>query len=292
MKPAPFDYYAPTDMGEALSILAEHGDNAKLLAGGQSLMPMMNMRLATPPVVVDINRVAGLDGIAQAPDGALTIGAMTRQRAIERSSTIRQHSPLMADAMPLLGHFQIRNRGTIGGSVVHADPAAELPAVLMALEAEFALRNAERERVVPADAFFVTFLTTATEPDELLTEIRLPAWSATWGWDIQEVSRRQGDFALVGSVAMVQVDDAETCRAARLVLFGVGETPVRVASAEARMLGQHLDDALLREVEGIVTEALEPEGDIHASATYRQEVGGVMARRTLQQARLRAMGSA
>ena len=292
MKPAPFDYYAPTDMGEALSILAEHGDDAKLLAGGQSLMPMMNMRLATPPVVVDINRVAGLDGIAQAPDGALTIGAMTRQRAIERSSTIRQHSPLMADAMPLLGHFQIRNRGTIGGSVVHADPAAELPAVLMALEAEFALRNAERERVVPADAFFVTFLTTATEPDELLTEIRLPAWSATWGWDIQEVSRRQGDFALVGSVAMVQVDDAETCRAARLVLFGVGETPVRVASAEARMLGQHLDDALLREVEGIVTEALEPEGDIHASATYRQEVGGVMARRTLQQARLRAMGSA
>jgi CO/xanthine dehydrogenase FAD-binding subunit len=292
MKPAPFDYYAPTDMGEALSILAEHGDDAKLLAGGQSLMPMMNMRLATPPVVVDINRVAGLDGIAQAPDGGLTIGAMTRQRTIERSSTIRQHSPLMADAMPLLGHFQIRNRGTIGGSVVHADPAAELPAVLMALEAEFALRNAERERVVPADAFFVTFLTTATEPDELLTEIRLPAWSAAWGWDIQEVSRRQGDFALVGSVAMVQVDDAETCRAARLVLFGVGETPVRVASAEARMLGQHLDDALLQEVEGIVTEALEPEGDIHASATYRKEVGGVMARRTLQQARLRAMGSA
>jgi CO/xanthine dehydrogenase FAD-binding subunit len=292
MKPAPFDYYAPTDMGEALSILAEHGDDAKLLAGGQSLMPMMNMRLATPPVVVDINRVAGLDGIAQAPDGGLTIGAMTRQRTIERSSIIRQHSPLMADAMPLLGHFQIRNRGTIGGSVVHADPAAELPAVLMALEAEFALRNAERERVVPADAFFVTFLTTATEPDELLTEIRLPAWSAAWGWDIQEVSRRQGDFALVGSVAMVQVDDAETCRAARLVLFGVGETPVRVASAEARMLGQHLDDALLQEVEGIVTEALEPEGDIHASATYRKEVGGVMARRTLQQARLRAMGSA
>jgi CO/xanthine dehydrogenase FAD-binding subunit len=292
MKPAPFDYYAPTDMGETLSILAEHGDDAKLLAGGQSLMPMMNMRLATPPVVVDINRVAGLDGIAQAPDGGLTIGAMTRQRTIERSSIIRQHSPLMADAMPLLGHFQIRNRGTIGGSVVHADPAAELPAVLMALEAEFALRNAERERVVPADAFFVTFLTTATEPDELLTEIRLPAWSAAWGWDIQEVSRRQGDFALVGSVAMVQVDDAETCRAARLVLFGVGETPVRVASAEARMLGQHLDDALLQEVEGIVTEALEPEGDIHASATYRKEVGGVMARRTLQQARLRAMGSA
>jgi CO/xanthine dehydrogenase FAD-binding subunit len=291
MKPAPFDYYAPTEVAEALSILAEHGDDAKLLAGGQSLMPMMNMRLATPQVVVDINRIAGLDGVRPLPDGGLIIGAMTRQRMIERSSDIRQHCPLMADAMPLLGHFQIRNRGTIGGSVVHADPAAELPAVLLALDAELVLRNAERERVVPADAFFVTFLTTATEPDELLMEIRLPAWSTAWGWNIQEVSRRQGDFALVGSVAMVQVDEAETCREARLVLFGVGDTPVRVASAEAKLVGQRLDDALLQEVADIVTEALEPEGDIHASATYRKEVGGVMARRTLQQARLRAMGA-
>lgn len=290
MKPAPFDYYAPIEVSETLSILAEHGDDAKLLAGGQSLMPMMNMRLATPQVLVDINRVAGLDGIAQASDGALTIGAMTRQRTIERASDIRQYSPLLADAMPLLGHVQIRNRGTIGGSVVHADPAAEIPAVLMALEAELVLRHAERQRVVPAHDFFVTFLTTATEPDELLTEIRLPAWSAAWGWDIQEVSRRQGDFALVGSVAMVQVDDADTCRAARLVLFGVGETPVRVASAEATMVGQRLDDALLQEVAEMVTGVLEPEGDIHASSLYRKEVGGVMARRTLQQARRRAKG--
>jgi CO/xanthine dehydrogenase FAD-binding subunit len=291
MKPAPFDYYAPGNMDEALFILAEHGDDAKLLAGGQSLMPMMNMRLATPQAVVDMNRVAGLDGIELASTGGLTIGAMTRQRTLERSHQIRQHCPLMADAMPLLGHFQIRNRGTIGGSVVHADPAAELPAVLMALEAELVLRNAERERVVPADSFFLTFLTTATEPDEILTEIRLPPWSPEWGWDVQEVSRRQGDFALVGSVAMVQMDGAETCRAARLVLFGVGDTPVRVVSAETRMVGQRLDDALLQEVAEIVSEALEPEGDIHASAMYRKEVGGVMARRTLQQARLRAMGT-
>ncbi|ETW93996.1 MAG: hypothetical protein ETSY1_36770 [Candidatus Entotheonella factor] len=291
MKPAPFDYYAPSSVDEALALLAEHGDDAKLLAGGQSLMPMMNMRLATPQVVVDINRIDGLAGIAQASDGGLTIGAMTRQRTVERSDEVRQRCPLLTDAMPWLGHFQIRNRGTIGGSVVHADPAAELPAVMVAMEAELVLRSAERERVVPADEFFVTFLTTATEPDELLTEIRLPAWSAAWGWDIQEVSRRQGDFAMVGSVAMVQVDEAETCRAARLVLFGVGETPVRVASAEARMVGQRLDDALLQEVADIVTEALEPEGDIHASATYRKEVGGVMARRTLQQARQRAAGA-
>ncbi len=291
MKPAAFDYYAPTEVDEALAVLAEHGDDAKLLAGGQSLMPMMNMRLATPQVVVDINRVAGLDGVTPTSDGGLTIGAMTRQRTLERAPEIRQHCPVMADAMPLLGHFQIRNRGTIGGSVVHADPAAELPAVLMALEAELVLRSAEHERVVPADEFFVTFLTTATEPDELLTEIRLPAWSTAWGWDVQEVSRRQGDFALVGSVAMVQVDAAETCQAARLVLFGVGDTPVRVASAEARMAGQRLDDAVLQEVADIVTEALEPEGDIYASATYRKEVGGVMARRTLQQARQRALGS-
>ncbi len=291
MKPAPFDYYAPTEVGEALAILAEHGDDAKLLAGGQSLMPMMNMRLATPQVVVDINRIAGLDGVAQISDGGLTIGAMTWQRTIERSPDIRQHCPVMADAMPLLGHFQIRNRGTIGGSVVHADPAAELPAVLMAIEAELVLRSAERERIVPADEFFVTFLTTATEPDELLTEIRLPAWSDAWGWNIQEVSRRQGDFALVGSVAMVQINAAETCQAARLVLFGVGDTPVRVASAEATLVGKRLDDTVLQEVAEVVTDALEPEGDIHASATYRKEVGGVMARRTLEQARLRAQGS-
>ncbi len=290
MKPAPFDYHAPTELGEALAILAEHGDDAKLLAGGQSLMPMMNMRLATPQVVVDINRIAGLDGIVSSSEGGLSIGAMARQRTIERSAEVRQCNPLLADAMPWIGHFQIRNRGTIGGSVVHADPAAELPAVLVALEAELVLNNAERERVVPADAFFETFLTTATEPDEILTEIRLPAWSA-WGWDIQEVSRRQGDFALVGSVAMVQVDDAHTCQAARLVLFGVGETPVRVHDAESRLLGQQLDDALLQEVTEIVADALEPEGDIHASAIYRKEVGGVMARRTLQQARARATGN-
>jgi len=289
MKPAPFDYYAPTDIDEALDLLTAHGDDAKLLAGGQSLMPMMNMRLATPQVVVDINRIPELSGIALAPDGGLTLGAMTRQRTIERSSDIRQQCPVMADALPLLGHFEIRNRGTIGGSVVHADPAAELPAVLMALEAELVLRNAERERVVPVDEFFVTFLTTATEPDELLTEIRLPAWSPAWGWNIQEVSRRQGDFALVGSVAMLQIDDADICRAARLVLFGVGDRPVRVADAEASMIGQRLDDPRLQTVAEIVTEALDPEGDIHASATYRKEVGGVMARRTLQQARLRAL---
>ena len=292
MKPAPFDYYAPTDIDDALAILAAHGDDAKLLAGGQSLMPMMNMRLATPQVVVDINRIPELSGIAPAANGGLTIGAMTRQRAIERSSDIRQHCPLMADAMSLLGHVQIRNRGTIGGSVAHADPAAELPAVLMALEAELVLRNAEGQRVAPVDEFFVTFLTTAVEPDELLTEIRLPAWSPAWGWNIQEVSRRQGDFALVGSVAMLQIDDGDICRAARLVLFGVGDTPVRVADAEASLIGQRLDDVQLQAAAEIVAEALEPEGDIHASAAYRKEVGGVMARRTLQQARLRAVGSA
>lgn len=292
MKPAPFDYYAPAALDEALSILAEHGDDAKLLAGGQSLMPMMNMRLATPQVVVDINRLAGLDGIARSAEGGLTIGAMARQRTVERSDVVRQHNPLLVDAMPWIGHFQIRNRGTIGGSVVHADPAAELPAVLVALEAELVLRSAEGERVVPADGFFETFLTTVTEADELLTEIRLPAWPAGWGWDIQEISRRQGDFALVGSVAMVHVDDADTCRAARLVLFGVGETPVRVHEAESHLIGQRLDDARLEEVAQIVADALDPEGDIHASAIYRKEVGGVMARRTLQQARVRSGNAA
>lgn len=288
MKPAPFDYFAPTELSEALALLAQHGDEAKILAGGQSLMPMLNMRLATPQVVVDVNRIAALDYHTPRSDGSLAIGALARQRQLERASLVQEQQPLLAAALPFIGHFQIRNRGTIGGSLVHSDPAAELPAVSAALEADFVVQSAQGQRVVAAEDFFVTYLTTAVEPDEILTEIRLPAWPSGWGWSIQEVCRRAGDFALVGAVSLLQVDPDNVCQAARLVLFGVDGTPVRVRRAEDALVGQRVDDNALREVEQIVAAELDPESDIHASAAYRKEVGGVMARRTLAEALDRA----
>jgi CO/xanthine dehydrogenase FAD-binding subunit len=284
MKPAPFEYFAPTDITEALDLLAHYGDDAKILAGGQSLMPLMNMRLARPRVLLDINRLTELAYISPGPDGALTIGALTRQRAVERASVVQTHLPPLAAVMPSLGHFQIRNRGTIGGSLVHADPAAELPALCLALEAELILRSAERQRTVKAADFFVTYLTTAIEPDELLVDIRFPAWNPQWRWGFQEVCRRQGDFALVGAVTLLQMDVDAICQAARLVMFGVGSTPLRLPRAEEILSGQRLDRRLLDQVANVVAAELQPDGDMHASAEYRQEVGGVVARRALEAA--------
>jgi CO/xanthine dehydrogenase FAD-binding subunit len=290
MKPAPFEYFAPTDLAEALALLAQYGDEAKVLAGGQSLMPLMNMRLARPHVIIDINRIAERAYIAQTPEGGFAIGALTRQRAVERSSLVRDRQPLLAAAMPLIGHVQIRNRGTVGGSIVHADPAAELPALSLALEAEFVLQSATQQRVMKAEEFFVTYLTTAIEPVELLTEVRLPAWTRAWHWGLREVCRREGDFAIVGAVSLLQIDDNDTCQAARLTMFGVGGTPIRLRRAEEVLRGRLLDGKTLDEAAKVVSEELEPDADMHASAVYRKEVGGVLARRTLEMARKQAKG--
>ena len=290
MKPAPFEYFAPTDLAEALDLLDRFGDEAKVLAGGQSLMPLMNLRLARPRLLIDINRLPSLASLSPAGDGRLAIGALTRQRAIERSAMLRERHPLLAAAMLLIGHFQIRNRGTVGGSLVHADPAAELPALAIALGAELVLRGADRERVVPADAFFVSYLTTVIQPSELLTEVRLPAWTPGTGWAIEEMCRRQGDFALVGAIALVWLDAAERCRDARITLFGVGGAPVRMRQAEERLRGCPLAARDQAEAARLVVEALEPDADLHASAEYRKEVGGVLTRRALQAALLRAKG--
>jgi aerobic carbon-monoxide dehydrogenase medium subunit len=284
MKPAPFEYFAPTDMTEALDLLSHYGDEAKILAGGQSLMPLMNMRLARPSVLVDINRLAALSHIFLDAHGALAIGALTRQRTIERDSLIQTYYPLLAAVMPSLGHFQIRNRGTIGGSIVHADPAAELPALCLALEAEFVLRSAVGQRTINATDFFRTYLTTAIEPVELLVDICFPPWQAQWRWGFQEVCRREGDFALVGAVAVLQMDDDAVCQAARLTMFGVGGTPVRPQRAEEMLSGQRLDGRVLDQLANVVTTELEPDSDIHASAEYRREVGGVVARRAVAMA--------
>jgi CO/xanthine dehydrogenase FAD-binding subunit len=290
MKPPPFEYFAPEDPEEALDLLAQYGDEAKILAGGQSLMPLLNMRLARPRVVVDINRLADLAFIARGANGGLTIGALTRQRAIERSSVVQTDQPMLAAAMPLIGHFQIRNRGTIGGSIVHADPAAELPALSLALEAEFVLHSSTQRRVVQAADFFVTYLTTALEPVEMLTEIRLPAWEPHWQWGFQEVCRREGDFALVGAVAMLWMSDDALCQAARLAMFGVGGTALRLQTAEELLSDRRIDARMLDEVSTLVATELEPDSDLHASAAYRQEVGGVVARRALEAALGQARG--
>ena len=287
MKPAPFDYYCPETLDEAAGLLEQHGDDGKVLAGGQSLMPLMSLRLARPSVIVDLNRVSGLDGIDANGDGGLHIGALTRQRALERDAGLPARNPLLAAAVPLIGHFQIRNRGTVGGSLVHADPAAELPAVTVALGADFVLTSAGGERVVSADDFYLGYMATACEANEVLTEIRVPAWKAGRLWAIEEVSRRKGDFAMVGVALWADMDGAN-CADARIILFGVGGRPVRVEKAEQRLQGAALDDATLKDIERIVFEELEPDSDIHASALYRKEVGGVLTRRALHAAAERA----
>lgn len=290
MKPAAFEYFAPTTIEEALDLLARYGDEAKILAGGQSLMPLMNMRLARPRVLVDVNRLSALSHISLDADGTMTIGALTRQRAVERASLIRMHYPLLAAVMPSIGHFQIRNRGTIGGSIVHADPAAELPAVCLALDAELVLRSAARQRTVNAADFFLTYLTTAIEPVEMLVDIRFPSWKPQWRWGFQEVCRRQGDFALVGAVAVLQMDDDAVCQAACVTMFGVGGTPVRLPRAAEMLSGQRLDAPVLGQLASVVAAELEPDSDIHASAEYRREVGGVVARRAVETALGHARG--
>ncbi len=283
MKPAKFEYFAPSSLAEALELLGEHGDDAKVLAGGQSLMPMLNMRLAQPKVVIDINRVPGLDYISPTPEDGLAIGALTRQRTVEKSDVIRERIPVLAAAIPSIGHFQIRNRGTVGGSISHADPAAELPAICFALGGELVLSSASNQRVLKAEDFFLAPLTTAIRPEELLTEIRLPARTEEWRWGFEEVCRRQGDFAMVGAVSLLEMDGG-VCKSACITMFGVGGTPLRISRAEEALLGNPISDSALRDVSQIVSEELDPDSDIHASAAYRKEVGGVIARRTVEAA--------
>jgi carbon-monoxide dehydrogenase medium subunit len=288
MKPAVFEYFAPATLDETLELLHQHGDEAKILAGGQSLMPLMNLRLARPKVIVDINRLSGLDEIASTADGTLAIGALTRLRAVEKSALVRQQNPLLAAAMPLIGHFQIRNRGTIGGSLAHADPAAELPAATVLLGCEFSLARKSGVRVVPAADFFLGYMATAIDPRELLTEIRFPGWRAGTVWAFDEISRRKGDFALVG-VALSAELDGDTIQDIAIVMFGVSGKPHRIAAAASVLKGHRVDQEALRALAQAVAEELEPDSDIHASAAYRKEVGGVLARRALQSALSRSV---
>lgn len=284
MKPAAFQYAAPTTVEETLALLRVHGAEGKVLAGGQSLVPLINMRLARPAVLIDLNGVKALDYIRE-DGGEVAIGAMTRQRTAERSPVVARALPLLAAALPLVGHLQIRTRGTIGGSIAHADPSGELPAVLAALEGTVVVRGRGTRRL-RADTFFVSYLSTALRPDELLVEVRFPAHDRH-GTAFLEVARRHGDYALVGVAAVVLMAGGR-CTQARLALTGVGPTPVRIPEAEAAVTDQTLTEGVLAEVRKIVSDRVDPDSDIHASAAYRKDVAGVLAQRALRAAAERA----
>jgi carbon-monoxide dehydrogenase medium subunit len=289
MKPAPFKYYVPTTVEEALVHLSEYGYDAKALAGGQSLIPTMNFRLAQPSVLVDLNNIPELFYVHPDENGGLRIGAMTRESQVEHSPLVAERAPLLHETMPHIAHPQIRNRGTIGGTLAHADPAAELPAVSVALNGRFRLRSQARERWVAADEFFIGFFTTALEPDELLVEVALPSLSPRTGWSFQEIARRHGDYALVGVAAVVTLDDKDRCQQARLVFLSVGDGPVEAHQATEILTGQIPSPEAIRAAAETAAKAdVDPGSDIHASAEYRRHLVQVLARRALEQAVRRA----
>jgi CO/xanthine dehydrogenase FAD-binding subunit len=290
MKPPPFDYYAPASADEALELLARHGGDARLLAGGQSLVPLLNFRLSAPAVLVDLNRAAGLAYIKE-ENGRVRLGAMTRQREIEFSPLVTSRLPLLAEATRWAGHLPTRTRGTIGGSIAHADPAAEYPAVATALDAELVIRGPAGERVARPAEFFQGLMTTALAPGEMLVEVRLPVAQPNSGCAFEEFSRRHGDFAIVGIAAMV-VADGDRCRQARLAACGAGAIPTRLRGAEEIIerggLGErNIDDAAAR-----ASELVDPGEDLHASVEYRRHLTRVLTRRALTRAIERARGAA
>lgn len=289
MKPPPFEHHVATSLDEALSLLAEHGDESKVLAGGQSLVPLLSLRLARPEQLVDINRI---DELATIGNGeGLRVGATVRQRTVERSAEVAKANPLLAEATRHIGHAAIRNRGTVGGSVAHGDPAAELPAVLLALDGEVEVRSTRGERLVAAADLYSGFLTTALEPDELLTAVRFRAWPSGAGWSFQEFSRRSGDFAVAGVAVLLRLDGG-TVAEARIALSGVDQTPVRVPVAEAALVGQAPSEELWAAAASDGVAELDPPSDLHGTSGYRRHLAGILIRRALQEAHGRAEGGA
>lgn len=289
MKPAPFEYQAPTSLEAALDLLARHGGDAKVLAGGQSLIPVMNFRLAQPALLIDINRLTELDFVRRDEDGSLRIGALVRQRRLERDPLVAEAAPLLREAVPFIAHPQIRNRGTFGGSVAHADPAAELPAIAVALRARFRLRKAGGERWVDAGDFFAGLFTTALEPDELLVEAAIPPLPPRTGWAFLEVSRRQGDYAQVGVAALVTLGEDGRCREARLVYLSVGDAPVEAREAARLLVGEEIAPRVIEAAaEKASRDEMKPSNDVHATSEFKRHLARVLTGRALRRAAERA----
>jgi carbon-monoxide dehydrogenase medium subunit len=290
MKPAPFAYHRPETTAEAVGLLAELGDAAKALAGGQSLIPMLALRLAVFEHLVDVGRIDSLRGIERR-DGALWVGAGTTEAAVEHSSEVAAAVPLLARATPFVGHVQIRNRGTIGGVLAHADPAAEYPAVALALDAELEAQSPRGTRRIPAADFFTGLWDTALAPDELLTGVAFPVWSGRCGFAVEELARRHGDFAIAGATVAVELDGDDRVRRCGIGLIGLGSTPERATAAEAAALGAAAGEVDLEAIGRLAMADLDHvPSDLHGSADYRTRVGAVLVQRALSSALEEALG--
>lgn len=288
MKPASFRYISATSLEHALSLKAEYGDDAKFLAGGQSLIPTMNFRLARPAILIDLNRIDGLGAIRPCDGGGARVGALTRYRTLERDAGFAGMFPLIAEALPHIAHPQIRNRGTIGGNLSHADPASELPAIAVALGARFRVQSAKQQRWCDASDFFVGGLTTDLQSDEMLVEVELPAPKPRTGACFMEIARRRGDFAIAGVAATMTLGERDECIHVRLVFCGVGETPADVSSAAEILRGHAPTEQAIRDVAAAAQTMIDPSGSVHATADYQRHITGVLTERALQTAYQRA----
>src|SRR5438132_1623997 len=284
MKPPRFRYCAPDMLDEALSLLDKYGEDAKVLAGGQSLIPLLNMRLAGPAYVLDINHISELNYI-ETEDGYLAVGATVRQRQVERSPLVKEQHPLLVEVVQHIGHMQIRNRGTIVGSIAHADPAAELPALLTCLNGEVVAQSSHGERIIKAEEFFTGYLSTALEPGEMLTEVRFPWIVPQAGWAFMEFARRSGDYALVGAAAVVTPASDGHCSSAHIAYLGMAGLPLRLREIENVLVGTELDDAALDRAAGAARTLVSDDmSDVHATIEYRRVLTAELTRRVLQAA--------
>lgn len=288
MKPAAFEYHAPDSLEQALQIMRLHAGEAKILAGGQSLVPAMNFRVVQPGVLIDLNRVSELSFIHEEGE-TIRIGAMARERHLEFDSSIAKRIPLLTEATPFIAHPQIRNRGTIGGSIVNADPAAELPVLMLALDARLKAKNTSSERWIDAQDFFTGMFSTALEPDEILVEIELPFMPARTGWSFMEVAPRAGDYALMGVAALVTLDENGKCAQAMLVYLNAGEGPLEAKEAAKLLEGEMLDDKLIESAAAHASEKeINPFGNVHTSSEFQRHLANVLTKKALKQSMQRA----
>jgi carbon-monoxide dehydrogenase medium subunit len=287
LKPAAFDYAVPATLAEAVALLAQHGGEAKAISGGQSLMPMLNFRLTSPAMLVDLRRISELHGVDIQLAGT-RLGARTRWCDIEKSSALAAAQPLLCAAIAHVAHYQVRNRGTVGGSIVHADPAAEMPGLSVALDAQLRLVGAQGERMVPAAEFFTGPLSTVIESDEVLVEVLLPAWPAARRWGFQEFARRRGDYALAGAAVWYDLDSNGSIINAHIAIIGASDRPRRLPTVESLLNGRKPDAASFAAAAQVTSAAVDPMTDVHASAEYRRALAGTMVERALSDAAQRA----